>query len=78
MAATGAGEGLPDLIVEHYAAVDDSAQMLLTRMTPEGEVRWCTLLPIKLPNTISATDEYVAFRGCLRASAICIARSSCA
>ena len=53
----------PDLIVEHYSAVDDSAQMLLTRITPEGEVRWTTILPIKLPNVICATDEYVAFRG---------------
>ena len=52
-----------DLIVEHYTAVDDSAQMLLTRITPEGEVRWSTILPIKLPNTVCATDEYVAFRG---------------
>ena len=52
-----------DLIVEHYTAVDDSAQMLLTRITPEGEVRWSTILPIKLPNTVCTTDEYVAFRG---------------
>jgi hypothetical protein len=56
-------KGSPDLIVEHYTAVDDSAQMLLTRITPEGEVRWSAILPIKLPNTICATDEYVAFRG---------------
>ena len=56
-------KGSPDLIVEHYTAVDESAQMLLTRITPEGEVRWSTALPIKLPNTISATDEHVAFRG---------------
>jgi hypothetical protein len=56
-------KGSQDLIIEHYTAVDDSAQMLLTRITPEGEVRWCTILPIKLPNIICATDEYVAFRG---------------
>ncbi len=56
-------KGSPDLIIEHYTAIDDSAQMLLTRITPEGEVRWSTILPIKLPNTVCATDEYVAFRG---------------
>ena len=56
-------KGSPDLIVEHYTGVADSAQMLLTRMTPDGEVRWDTLLPLKLPNTIRATDEYVAFLG---------------
>ena len=53
----------PDLFVEHYSAVDDSGQMLLTRITPEGEERWTAMLPIKLPNTVCATDEYVAFRG---------------
>lgn len=39
--------------------------MLLTRITPKGEVRWSTILPIKLPNTVGATEEYVAFRGLL-------------
>ncbi len=53
----------PDLLVEHYSAIDDSGQMLLTRITPSGEERWTARLPLKLPNTISATDEYVAFRG---------------
>ena len=53
----------PDLLVEHYSAIDDSAQVLLTRVTPAGEERWTATLPLKLPNTIHATDEYVAFRG---------------
>ena len=52
-----------DLFVEHYSAIDDSAQMLLTRVTPAGEERWTAALPLGLPNTINATDEYVAFRG---------------
>jgi hypothetical protein len=53
----------PDLIVEHYSAIDDSAQMLLTRVTPTGEERWTATLPLKLPNTIHAADNHVAFRG---------------
>lgn len=53
----------PDLFVEHYSAVDDSAQMLLTRITPAGDELWTATLPLHLPQTISATEQHVAFRG---------------
>jgi hypothetical protein len=32
-------------LIEHYSAVDDSAQMLLTRITPAGEERFGEEMP---------------------------------
>jgi hypothetical protein len=55
--------GSPDLFIEHYSAIDASAQMLLTRISPSAEERWTATLPLKFPRKVCATEHHVAFAG---------------
>lgn len=55
--------GSPDVIVEHYDAIDDRAAFLLSRVTPEGTERWSATIPLRFPRTVAAAGDYVVLTG---------------
>lgn len=55
--------GSPDVLVEHYTAVDASAAFRLTRLDPAGEERWTITVPVRFPRTVAAAGDYVVLTG---------------
>jgi hypothetical protein len=53
----------PDVLIEHYTAVDATASVQLTRITPDGTERWTATLPLALPRTVAAAGDYVVLTG---------------
>jgi hypothetical protein len=52
-----------DYIIEHYSAIDETAEVLLTRVTPSGEERWTARLPIRYPTESLADGDHVVLAG---------------
>lgn len=55
--------GSPDVVVEHYDAIDERAAFLLTRVAPDGTERWTATMPIRFPRTVAAAGDYVVLTG---------------
>ncbi len=53
----------PDVLVEHYDAIDERAAFLLTRVAPDGGERWTTTMPIRFPHTVTSAGDYVVLTG---------------
>lgn len=55
--------GSPDVVIEHYDAVDERAAFLLTRVAPDGAERWTTTIPLRFARTVAAAGDYVVLTG---------------
>lgn len=55
--------GSPDVVLEHYSAIDASADLHLTRVTPAGEERWTVTVPLRFARTVAAAGDYVVLTG---------------
>jgi hypothetical protein len=53
----------PDVLIEHYTAIDGTGQSMLTRVAPDGSERWTTTLPLAFPRTVAAIGGHVALTG---------------
>ena len=55
--------GSPDVVIEHYDAIDERAAFLLTRVTPDGTERWTATIPLRFARTVEAAGDYVVLTG---------------
>jgi hypothetical protein len=55
--------GSPDVLIQHFDAVDDRAAFALTRVAPDGAERWTTAIPVRFPRTVAAAGDYVVLTG---------------
>lgn len=55
--------GSPDVLIEHYDAIDERAAFLLTRVAPDGTERWTATVPLRFARTVAAAGDYVVLTG---------------
>lgn len=55
--------GSPDVVIEHYDAIDERAAFLLTRVGIDGTERWTTTVPLRFARTVTAAGDYVVLTG---------------
>jgi hypothetical protein len=55
--------GSPDVLIEHYDAIDERAAFLLTRVGIDGTERWTTTVPLRFARTVAGAGDYVVMTG---------------
>lgn len=53
----------PDVLIEHYDAVDERAAFLLTRIAPDGTERWTATIPLRFPRTVTPAGDHLVLTG---------------